>query len=156
MSRPRTPLAERFWRLVRKADPCWEWTGGIDSSGYGVTRPGGSAAKIRAHRASWIMANGPIPPTLSVCHRCDNRRCVRPDHLFLGTASENSLDRHAKGRDASGTAMPQSKLTPDSIREIRALSALGCRVLAMRFGVSPGTVRFVLKGQTWKHIKEQS
>lgn len=70
---------------------------------YGVFWDGESG-KIGAHRFAWTMANGAIPDGLFVCHKCDNPRCVRHDHLFLGTTQDNSADRHAKGRSSSGMA----------------------------------------------------
>lgn len=90
------PLEERFWRRVKKTDGCWEWTGGLLSSGYGACFVG--AYSTGAHRVSWELANGPIPDGLWVLHHCDNRPCVRPDHLFLGTVLDNNRDAIAKGR----------------------------------------------------------
>lgn len=89
----------RFWSKVSKSEGCWEWTAAL-RSGYGVFYADGRLH--RAHRVSWEIANGPIAEGLLVCHRCDNRRCVRPDHLFLGTSTDNNRDMTEKGRH--GTA----------------------------------------------------
>jgi len=86
----------RFWKKVLIGDDCWVWTAGKDWDGYGEFsikhRP------IKAHQFSWIVTNGSIPKGLFICHHCDNPSCVRPDHLFLGTAKDNYQDSVVKGR----------------------------------------------------------
>ena len=90
-------FASRFWIRVALVDGgCWEWRGTTDPDGYGILHRG--KRKVRAHRISWQMANGPIPAGLSVLHRCDRRSCVNPAHLFLGRQRDNMADRHRKGR----------------------------------------------------------
>lgn len=93
------PLAERFWEKVRKSDGCWEWTGSRNAAGYGKLSEGAAGSpRLRAHRVSWELANGPVPAGLWVLHRCDNPPCVRPDHLWLGTRLDNMQDCARKGR----------------------------------------------------------
>jgi hypothetical protein len=97
----RTPtLSDRFWAKVNKTDGCWIWTAAKQPLGYGSLGP--TYQERRAHRFSWLLANGPIPEGAWVLHRCDNPSCVRPDHLFLGDSRANVLDMHAKGRDRNG------------------------------------------------------
>jgi hypothetical protein len=105
----RRPVTERFWKNVRKSDACWEWTANRSTAGYGHIKKGGrQGEQLGAHRVSWELHNGPIPPGLFVCHHCDNPRCVRPDHLFLGTTTDNVRDAICKGRMAwQMKALPQ-------------------------------------------------
>lgn len=95
----KAPLAEKFWAKVAMIPfhECWEWTGARFRRGYGHLNTIGRAEK-QAHRISWELNFGPIPNAMWVLHRCDNPSCVRPDHLFLGTRSDNMLDCLAKGR----------------------------------------------------------
>jgi len=104
---------ERFWAKVDKQGPipahrpelgpCWPWTGAVPKrSGYGRFNTGvkraGHWVVVNAHRYSWKLHNGPVPDGLCVLHRCDNKPCVRPDHLFVGTKGDNNRDMVAKGR----------------------------------------------------------
>src|ERR1019366_3384667 len=119
----RLSVADRFWLNVAKSkDGCWLWTASVDSGGYGVFDTG-----RRSHRYSWELHHGPIPPSdglivTCVCHHCDNPRCVRPDHLFLGTQGDNMRDMAEKGRGArhAGESNPRAKLTAAIVRSIRA------------------------------------
>lgn len=93
---PTNDEVARFNRKVDASGACWVWTGAHGRNGYGQAVVQGHTYK--AHRVAWTIAHGPIPEGLCVCHACDNRRCVRPDHLWLGTHQENQEDKIRKGR----------------------------------------------------------
>ena len=149
-------LSDLFWSNVVAGDKdvCWEWQGFL-LDGYGViTR---ASETVRAHRASYEMHKGPIPEGFFVCHACDNRRCVNPDHLFAGTPNDNAQDMIRKGRDrkVAGEQSPHAKLTTMEVLEIRALRKLGAirREVAERFGVSLALIDKVASRQAWKHVR---
>lgn len=103
---PSLPPHERFWRFVCKTESCWLWVGGTTAFGYGVF--GIKSINHAAHRLSWKWAYGAIPPGMFVCHHCDTPACVRPDHLFLGTAQDNNRDAVRKGR---AVRLPNGRLS---------------------------------------------
>jgi len=110
------PLAERFWEKVqRQENGCYEWTASLGPGGYGqflMKRDGQPKRMYPASRIAWELQRGPIPKGMFVCHHCDNRKCVRPDHLFLGTIKDNVFDARQKGR-------LQHKITLEQVREIQ-------------------------------------
>lgn len=144
---------ERFWRFVdkRKKNGCWEWTGGRSRDGYGLFSVS-SRCFVSAHRFSWALAYGPIPEGMCVLHKCDNRRCVNPSHLFLGTRADNSRDMAVKGRSTSGSRNESAKLSETDIPVIRSLGKRGwtLRRISERFGVSRTAIWMVLHGLTWR------
>lgn len=156
MRRRGTPLAVRFWRHVQKTAGCWLWTGCEDGKGYGVIGRGGRGGKQDgAHRVSWELANGPIPPGLIVCHRCDVPMCVNPAHLFLGTHADNGADRDAKGRHRY--ALPPretiTKLSEGDVLAIRAAAATTSYAdLAARYGVCRSNISMIVTRRNWRHV----
>jgi len=90
---------DRFMTKVNKTDTCWLWVGNIHKRGYGQFKLKGK--KVGAHRVSYELFKGPIPKGLCVCHTCDVRHCVNPDHLWLGTQKENIRDMYSKGRESN-------------------------------------------------------
>ncbi len=138
-------LPGRFWDKVQKSEGCWEWAGTIHGWGYGELCI--NYKKWAAHRFSWVLHNGVIPEGMCVLHRCDNPKCVRPDHLFLGTLKDNTRDMIAKGRNRNGT----TKLTEESVLEIKQ-SDLHRKILASLYGVSPQTITDIRTGYRWKNV----
>ncbi len=144
---------QRFWIKVNKTNYCWEWTAALDTKGYGVF---GIGYKLeRVHRVSYLLKYGVIPDNLCVLHKCDNPKCVRPGHLFLGTQKDNALDREKKGRhtSAKGENIVASKLTAKQIKEIRKVSKyLSNRTIAKIYCVSHTCINDVVNGKYWRHI----
>lgn len=141
-----SPL-DRFWsRIMPEPNSgCWLWLGPITSAGYGNCGPSSTA-----HRRSYQLAYGAIPPGLFVCHRCDNRLCVNPEHLFLGTHHDNIADMVAKGRAPNGTY----RLAPEEIRAIR--SATGSQsVVARQFGIDPSLVSRIRRREVWASVPDE-
>ena len=149
----RAPLADRFWSKVQKAEGCWNWTAGASSRGYGVLEVGGR--QMRAHRISWELRHGPIPAGVHVCHRCDNPRCVRPEHLWLGTNSDNMRDASQKGRIAFGSRNGSAKLIEAEVSDILRLYERGehsQREIARRHGVTQATISHIVRREQWTHL----
>ena len=151
----RVPIEERFWKHVNKTEGCWIWTGALNSYGYGTVSFKAEHTYRYAHRVSWELAFGPIPEGLFICHHCDNPPCVRPDHLFLGTLADNNTDCLAKDRVARGNAIPLSKLTAESVSEIRRRLSNGesQTSLALEYGVTQSSVSEVANRKSWTHVE---
>ena len=156
--KPRS-LVDRFWdKFERPAEGCWNWMASCYTNGYGKIGYGPACrSHISVHRLAWMLWNGPIPDGLDVLHTCDNRKCVRPDHLFLGTQKDNMQDMYNKGRaivpDRRGSHNGRAKLTALDVVEIRILYATGYyshQDLAHRYGVGRSTIGHVINNYTWR------
>src|SRR6185503_1885498 len=140
--------AQKFLSYIEsQKTECWNWTGHIHHTGYGMYRSGG------AHRFSYEMANGPIPDGLWVLHKCDNRKCVNPDHLFLGTVQDNVDDMHAKGRahKATGEASSNARLTTAQVIAIRGDNRIHAEI-AKDYDISLSTVSAIKTKRNWVHV----
>lgn len=152
MSPPKRPVLDRFWEKVKKGPGCWEWQGGTFINGYGMfnvlrEQPRG------AHRVAFEIQHGAIEAGVPVCHRCDNPRCVRGDHIFAGTPAVNHHDAMRKGRHTHGVRQHLAKLNPDKVRQIRRRQRNeSCAAIAADLGVNPSTVERVIRGETWKQV----
>jgi hypothetical protein len=149
------PLVDRFWSKVAKADgdECWEWQGARMSNGYGVIRQ--ERRSVYTHRLSFMLLAGPIPPGILVCHTCDNRICVNPNHLFAGTKADNHNDMMVKGRQrpARGESVNTAKLTEDEVRVIRSQRfKVRSKELARQFGVSHHAISKIWRRVSWKSV----
>jgi hypothetical protein len=156
------PVIKRFMEKVTilPESGCWIWTGSIGKAGYG-TFNAGNGRYISAHRWSYDYHNGEIPKGMNVCHKCDIRCCVNPEHLFIGTQRENMIDASLKGRisrkgnNIIGEKHHLSKLNADCVRQIRAEyngNYGELKELAKRFNVSENTILRAFSKKTWRHV----
>jgi hypothetical protein len=129
------------------------WTGNKNYKGYGQFGITSRCHKY-AHRFMWELEYGPVPDGYSVCHHCDTRACVRPDHLFIGTNADNVADKMRKGRhkSPSGEAHPNSKLTLAQVEQMRSEFSAGDPAprLARRYGIDLSHTHQILKHRVWR------
>jgi hypothetical protein len=161
---------ESFWARVDTGDKsrCWEWQGAKTSSGYGNLSWQGKPAQ--AHRVAYFLTHGGIALQTNfrhegvakryrrfVLHKCDNRPCCNPHHLFLGSMRANQLDAYAKGRKVQPKSQhSNAKLTAQQVREIRNRYDTGADLqipLAKEFGVSQRAVSLIVRRETYRDIK---
>jgi len=130
---------------------CWIWLGSLRKDGSGRMAVNGKPEL--AYRVAWRVYVGPIPEGMHVCHRCDLRACINPDHLFLGTHFDNMRDMRAKGRAAStaGTVNANARLSEQDVIAIRS-SLEFSGTLAAKYGISRTHVYNVRSGRSWNHI----
>jgi hypothetical protein len=148
---------DRFWTKVDKKDGCWEWKKLLDKKGYGLITVKNKT--IYAHRFSALIAGLHITDKF-VCHKCDNPKCVNPDHLFVGTLQDNKNDEISKNRQAKGLRHGMTHLTENDVNYIKDNYIQGNRTmvksnsmeLAKMFSVTDQTIRNIAKNRTWRHI----
>ena len=173
MKIPSGERTAKFWSLVNiNPNGCWEWNAYLNKWGYGTFYYEGDV--FLAHRVSWVICNSRSPGQLCVLHKCDNPKCVRPDHLFLGTDLDNARDKIKKGRARIGV-MPRgdlhwsrripekipkgernghAKLSSEDVKFIRenyVKRKVPYTFFAKKFGVEWSTIRSVVKMRNWKH-----
>ncbi len=166
----------RFWRRVVRGPGCWLWTGRVDRTGYGVFSISRSTI-VRAQRQSWVLHHGAPPERACVLQRCGERRCVNPEHLYLGSPHEQDRERVLRpaaprvprpssprgarhwthlqtGKVRRGARSNLSKLSAEQVREIRALYEGGLAVdeLARRFAVVAATITNIVHYRTWRDV----
>lgn len=144
----------RFWSRVERTQTCWLWNGTKVGAGYGVFSVGGSYQM--AHRFAFALWHGDIPKGNECCHRCDVPNCVNPEHLFLGTHTDNMRDCESKGRNPhpKGERAPNSKLTDELVAQIRSVLAGGKLKqwdIARQFGITQSTVSLIKLEKIWTH-----
>lgn len=153
---PKTSFYEKF--EIDGQTGCWNWRTTLYRYGNFTI----DAKSISAHRASWLIHNGAIPDGLFILHRCDNKRCVNPHHLFLGTQAENMRDMARKGRQTKllppvrrGRANHAAKVTEDQVIEIRQMWDSGnyrLKDIAIRYGISVPSTHKIARRETWTHV----
>lgn len=140
------------WKRINTSGDCWEWQGRVDTDGYGIHSLGGRNRK--AHRLALESVIGhELPSDRLVCHRCDNPRCCRPSHLYLGSAADNARDRSRAG-SITGSRNGFARLTEAQVAEIkwRLLEGQAVATIAEAFRVTPGAIYFIRNGVNWKHV----
>jgi len=144
-----------FWDkvTVNGLDGCWIWRAGLNSNGYGMVRFQG---KVRsAHRVSYELTHKPIPSGMVVMHSCDNKRCVNPNHLSIGTHMDNIQDMDKKGRGnrvrLPGVRNGRAKLTELDIRSIQGSVESG-KALSKKWGISQTRISLIRNGKVWSHL----
>ena len=162
--RKSTPIEDRFWPKVDKKGPddCWNWLAKSKIQGYGVIGHGGKyGKKILAHRLSYEIHKGKIPTDNSeyhgyvVMHTCDNRLCVNPNHLILGTQKDNVRDMDQKGRRKvvckRGASHHMTSITNQQARDLYIMKGL-YREIAEYIGCTLATVKSIKRQVTWSHV----
>lgn len=161
-----TSMSDHIWANAypEPNSGCWLWTGAISTGrcgGYGVIRFGSRRTKLtqqRAHRVSYETFIGEIQDGMCVCHKCDVRSCVNPDHLFLGTKEDNARDMVSKGRWKTGfhggIASGLAKLTDASVVIVRDMHRDGIsqRKIALSLGINQAQISRILNGKAWTHV----
>lgn len=143
-----TLVETRFWNHVDKTETCWLWNGKPNKDGYGRLQVSGYPRE--AHRISWEINVGPIPSGMYVCHQCDIKICVRPDHLYIGTGADNISDTFGGERNW------RAKLTLEQVDHIRKeynSDGISYAELGRKYGVSGACVWRIIAGKSWVKMR---
>lgn len=146
-----------FFQNIGDPNECWPWTGATNDKGYPQATYEGKV--VYAHRIAYGLIYGMPDDNLEVCHHCDNPWCIRPNHLFLGTHTDNMVDAGNKGhmaRDVKGSKHPGTRLDEDDIRAIRKKYAIGgvtYSKLALDYDVGWTTIQKIVKRTSWQHVQ---
>lgn len=145
-------VLDRITSKAKIVGECYEFHGTTNQAGYGIILVDGKQQRV--HRYVYEEMIGSIPDGTLVCHSCDNRRCFRPSHLFLGGHDLNAADRNAKGRQAKGERHGRAKLTPTEVIAIQVDERKHGEI-AETYGVSPSYVSRIKAGTAWRHYREE-
>lgn len=143
-------ISDRFNRLLDKTDTCWLWLGDINGNGYGRLQY--MNKRMLAHRVSYLLHYGKFNKNMYICHKCDNPKCVNPDHLFLGTQKDNMSDCSNKKRHTYGEKVKSAVLKKEDILEIRKLYSskkITQQKLSDIYNVSRGHIGLIIQGKRW-------
>ena len=154
--RKKKPVEERFWSKVNKdtESGCWEWKASTTIGGYGSFSDQ-NRKSISAHRYSYEFHYGGIPEGMHVMHKCDNPKCVKPDHLSVGTHLDNMRDKKNKNRQVKGSLAGMSKLTEEQVKniKIKLLSGVKQSDIAKEFQTHKTNISYISREITWTHVK---
>lgn len=128
---------------------CWNWVAGTGRDGYGAFNL--NSKTIHAHRVAWVIKFGFIPKNICVLHRCDNKKCVNPGHLFLGSRADNMMDKVKKNRQSKGIETSLAKLTEDAVVKIR-LDRRTNKQIGKEYKVHRSTIGKIKNRTRWKHV----
>lgn len=146
-------------KIIKLPNECWEWQGALQGKGYGFTIYKGKT--MTAHRASYIVFKQEIPDRLQICHHCDNKKCINPKHLFLGTGSDNMQDAMTKGRMknvfSKGHKSTRRFLSETKVKSIKKsllqYPAISLKDIAKKHKISYDNLRSIRRGSAYKNVK---
>jgi len=152
-------IYQRLWSgiQINRETGCWDWTKSLTSSGYGkiYTDSLGRRSKLETvHRLMYKLFIGKIPDHMQVCHKCDNKRCVNPTHLYAGTQQDNTNDAKERHLLARGEKNGYAKLTSSQVQQIRVfkLNGMSSRDIGTKFNITQRHANAIIKGNSWNHI----